>query len=436
MFVAMPEMKRDTYGVDMVADGNLASFLDGSASMPDKIEKLKQMFKMQKSAADDSIKEYIGQQKQAMQDQKDRWANLNKDCKDKVDSSSRAIAKLNEEGQKNQAKQDADVAKFCKKYNSISQNPVGACNKAKDLADLSDQISARLTNQALSITEQYASACDGYMNQSDALSSLPASCLDGTATGKTKLNCDKLVGKIADTDSSKSKTGKKGKKTKPVTLSSICGSDGGKTDSDFISAVSDKVSSDDKDKLSKARNLSDISDVSDDLSDASSSFFDSVSELAGGSSTTDVCKKLNQIQADGSKASDADSAVKTAQEAADAAQKAYDAEKDETKKAALKPTLDEKNGKLSAAKQAKENAASNKKKFDALTDALTSLAYAKSGGAPSAPEDPQVAALTKLGEQSVGQCDTQSNATVAKGNSGFDINSWDQQFMNSLGKSK
>ena len=166
MFVSMPELTKDTYGVDMAGDGKM-KFLDDSTSMPAKLDKLMTMFRDQKKLVDESIKGYIDQQKTAMQTQHDRWEKLNEQCTTQVDASSKALKEMNDKGMKDQAEQDQKVAKFCRKYNSISQNPVGGCGKAQDLASTADEVSARLSNKSLSLTEQYDSACDGFNNQSD-----------------------------------------------------------------------------------------------------------------------------------------------------------------------------------------------------------------------------------------------------------------------------
>ena len=112
MFVPMPEMSKDKYGVEMAGDGDMKSFLDGPNSMPDKIKSLQKMFKDQKQAVSDSIKDYIGLQKEAMEKEKGRWKELADSCKGAIDKSQADIAANNKEGQKNQAELDANVAKF------------------------------------------------------------------------------------------------------------------------------------------------------------------------------------------------------------------------------------------------------------------------------------------------------------------------------------
>ncbi len=221
MFVKMPELKKDTYGVEMAADGNLASFLDGADSMPNKIDKLKEMFKLQKDEVDNSIKDYIALQERAMNDQKAKWDKLAGQCKNFINQSSAEIAKMNAEGQKRQAEEDKNVAKFCKKYNSISQNPVGGCSKAKDLAEISDSISTRITGSASTLAEQYASACDGFMNEKNNSADRDCSELEG----KDKALCNQQV---------KAALGKN-KKTKEPKLSEFC--KGETSDKDFIANV-------------------------------------------------------------------------------------------------------------------------------------------------------------------------------------------------------
>jgi len=166
MFVAMPELSSKTYGVDMASDGDL-KFLTDASSMPAKLDLLKKIFQDQKTAVNKEIETYKSQQTAAMEKEKSKWEALNTQCTASADGSSKAIQDMNEKGMKQQAEQDQNTASFCRKYNSISQNPVGGCGKAQDLASTADKVASRLSNQALSLSEQYASACDGFNNQSD-----------------------------------------------------------------------------------------------------------------------------------------------------------------------------------------------------------------------------------------------------------------------------
>lgn len=167
MFVTMPELKKDTFGVELAADGNLKDILDGEGSMPKRIEALKTMFKNQKEAVDKEVADYIRLQESAMEKQKGRWEKLASECKNMVNASSAELAKMNAEGQKKQAEQDSNVANFCRKYNNIAQNPLGACGKAQDLAGNMDSIVGNINQEAANLTTQWANACDGYMNEKD-----------------------------------------------------------------------------------------------------------------------------------------------------------------------------------------------------------------------------------------------------------------------------
>ena len=255
MFVPMPEMLKDKYGVEMAGDGDMKSFLDGPNSMPEKIEKLKKMFQMQKEAVKQSIAEYIDLQRAAMEKEKGRWAELANQCKGAIDSSQRGLAKSNEEGMKAQNEMDAKVSKFCKKYNSISDNPVGGCSKAKDLADISDQIASRLSNQALILTEKYASVCDGYNNESDEISQQDCDGLTGTALR----NCNRANGIALDNADKRAGASSGASKGKSISYYSICGlSSDPNSDEIFIKNVIENLNEQDQKTLAGATSLKDI----------------------------------------------------------------------------------------------------------------------------------------------------------------------------------
>jgi hypothetical protein len=161
MFVTMPEMKKDQYGIELAGDGNLA-FMD---ELPKKIDLLKTVFKDQQKAVAKEIDEYIGKQTAAMEREKAKWQALGSECKGFADSSSKELAKRNEEGMKKQQELDEKVGKFCQKYSAMKENPLEACSDAKSLADDADKIAARLTNNALSFTGRFRNICNSYMNE-------------------------------------------------------------------------------------------------------------------------------------------------------------------------------------------------------------------------------------------------------------------------------
>lgn len=405
MFVSMPELKKDAYGVEMAGDGDLKSFLDGESSMPAKIDKLKEMFKKQREQVNEEVSNYIALQENAMKEQKGRWEKLAGECKSAVDASSKALAQMNNENQKKQAEEDANVAKFCKKYNSISQNPVGGCGKAKDLAELSDSIAARLASQASTLTEQYASACDGFNNESDSSKNQCSTVEDGKtkyypcASGKSNAPGEAQA-----------------KKRPSMPLANLCGAGSTlKNDKEFLANVNKKLTAADQEKLKEAKTMDEILEKADSLEN--NSFFLDLSELL--SSNKDICTQLKKI----SSASAGDGG---------AAEKSHAA-----KREALEATI--KTGKpeqvtvaqadlIKLLQDAPEKGPSAEKK-KRLQDALSSLASI------SAPLDPnskeaQAEFISKIGEQMEGPCDMQSNSNVTK-NTGFDLKSFDASVLGS-----
>lgn len=407
MFVPMPEMKKDEYGVEMAENGNLAAILDGEGSMPVKIEKLKDMFKKQRDKVNNEISNYIALQEAAMQKNRSSWEQLASDCKGAIDQSSKSLAQMNQEGMKKQAELDQKVLKFCKKYDSIRENPVGGCGKAKDLAELSDEIAVRLTNQTTALTEQYAAACDGFNNESD---------------NQKNMCRTEEAGKVNYYHCSNPNSAEKKEEKKKMPLYKLCG-DGEVDDKEFIATVAKKLSTDDQEKLKDATNLESIKKVSRSMDNAD--FFMAVRGLVTDSNTS-ICKQLTAIEQDTSSEAlakekqsaqksvdNAKKALKTAEEKLSGAktdQEKSDANADK-KAAASKVEEAEKlvaevDEKISGHKGAK-----NKKNLD---DALTELASLSAGKNMTA-DDVKLTTLTNLGEKMDGPCDMQSNSGMSKG---------------------
>lgn len=257
MFVSMPELKKDAFGVEMAGDGNLASFLDGESSMPAKIEKLKEMFKKQRETLNTEIGNYIALQEGAMQEQRGRWEKLAGECKGAVDSSSKALAQMNNEGQKNQQELNRLVGKYCAKYANLRDNPNGGCDEAKDLATTWDKIVEKggenyITGSASKIASQYNSACNATNNE--ALDGdLPESCLkDGKPIDNKRCS--------AMSDALARKLNAQGKSSSPkkLTAEKLCGSDYKATDADFIKNASAKLPKELKSKIEGKTTLNEV----------------------------------------------------------------------------------------------------------------------------------------------------------------------------------
>ena len=413
LFVSTPEMKKDTFGVDLMGDGDLKSILDGQDSMPNKIEGLKKIFADQQKTVDASMDNYYALQQNAMKENAGKWAALSSKCTDAIKTSQKSLADANAQGQAAQAKQDAQVAKFCKKYNSISQNPIGACGKARDLADTTDEISARLTGKAESVTQQYANACDGYMNQSDDLSKAQdCSDLKGTA----KKDCEAINHRIATGGTS---TKKKSKKS--VNLKSLCGSDVNATDKDFFSNLSNQLSDSDKDKLSSVDNLSDALKKSDDLDD--NGFLSNIADIVPDKSKG-IC---NQINKSITPPADYDEVENT--------KKIDDALTALNKKDITDADRKVQNIVLTDANKAKKAADKAKQTSDQIDRLMADLDEVKNP-APLSKDEQAVKLVQDIGEQATGPCDMQASNTNVNKMFQFDLNNHDQSVLGSSGRSQ
>ncbi|MFA6238723.1 MAG: hypothetical protein WC635_15415 [Bacteriovorax sp.] len=396
MFVSMPELKKDAYGVEMAADGDMKAFLDGENSMPAKIDKLKEIFKKQRETVNKEIGDYIALQENAMKEQRSRWEKLAGKCETAVDASSKEIAKMNAEREKAQREEDAKVGKFCKKYNSISQNPIGACNKAKDLAELSDAISARLSSQATTLTEQYAAACDGFNNQNDELPDACSAKKESELSFKEKAECA----------AGKKKGSARLPEPKPIRLSTLC-STAEKDDKDFIAAVLTNFSATDREKLKDATTLDELKSKIESEKIADNKFVADISDFIADAKGEKICQKLTS--------------------------KVKPASSDELKRKKVELAVEEKKSPVDAGKvaglkldikEAEDKAKEGKAEFDAISLQLVAI---------SAAPDPTSTVskyneVKNIGEQMEGPCDMQSNTSVAKSGGDF-LESFDNSIL-------
>ena len=283
LFISMPEMKKDTYGIELANDGNL-SFMD---ELPKKIGLLKNVFEEQKEKANATIEEYIAKQKMAMDREKNRWSQLASECKGNIDSASSKLAQMNAEGQKKQAEIDGKVASFCSRYSDLRDNPMPSCDDAKKLAEDADKISAHLSGGARQVTREFRNACNSVNNEKD-VEFLDDDCsekknkTDRSACEKRKQD---YIRKLSIEDQEKSK---------PVKLSSLCGVEGDKEDKDFLANVAKKVPEDEK-IIGKATTIKDVLKKGDELESAE--FFSKISQIVGKENLdkTKVCKRLAEV---------------------------------------------------------------------------------------------------------------------------------------------
>lgn len=410
MFVAMPEMGKDKYGVDMAGDGNLASFLDGEGSMPKKIEKLQEMFRKQKDTVKRAADEYIDLQKQAMARERGRWEDLNKTCKSAVDAASQAIAKANAEGAKRQGEEDANIAKFCKKYNSISENPIVACGKAKDLLEISEKVSRRISPGALDLTEKYESACDGFMNEKEN-SSGPDCYNDMTEGSPAQKQCFKE----RERNAAQAKNTNKAPNTLK-TFRSLCGdSNGYKNNKEFIQAIAKKLSKHDQDILKDIDSMKALKTKVDQLEN--SDFIDQISSEIGEANACEYFKK-NYYADEILKKEELEKLLKDKQSLIDTPEKKGKFEPNALKK--FQDDIDR------LEKDKIPNISLNTNFHSALAD-LEAISTPTS-------ENEKINLVreigNKMGEQSNGPCDMQNNSGIAK-NMGFDLQGFDQMILGS-----
>ena len=292
MFISMPELKKDTYGIDLASDGNMA-FMD---ELPKKIDLLKKVFKDQQTKVNNEIDDYVGKQKAAMSSQKDRWNQLAAECKSQITSVTRDLAKYNAEGQKKQAEQDAKTGMFCKKYAEMTENPLGACNDAEKLAEEADQIAARLTNDALKYTGKFRNVCNMYNNESSAIPDYCGSDEENKELSATKRKLCKAA-EAKEAKAIEASLGESAKNTRrsKISFNSLCkGKDGMNSDKDFIAAVLEKLPAEDKEILKDATSFKDVENKLNDVDETTADFFDSIKDYKKNDKTS-LCAQLESI---------------------------------------------------------------------------------------------------------------------------------------------
>jgi len=386
MFVSMPELKKDAYGVEMAGDGKIESFLEGPTSMPDKISLLKEMFKRQKETVGKELTEYISGQESAMATNAQKWESLAGECKTAIDGATNNIAKANAENAKKQGEVDNLVAKYCTKYSNLKENPNGGCDQAKELTDIMDKIidkggDGRIVNRSASLASQYDSACRASNNEG---TEMPPEC-DGEEKPSLKEYCAAARKKFAN-----SMKGSGSSAAAPaVPLLRLC--DGNTDNKAFFAALSAKVAKADASKVSSATSMADLFKIKGDLSDSTLSFLGAVDSLMDGSNGK-ICEKLLS-------ASKVDTSGVENQFKGKVASLKTDSQE-------YKDAVAEKDKIVSSLKEKKK----------VLDDALLALGSANSAPEPSGPSA-QKLRLTKLGEKFDEEtaCDAQnSTGTMAK----------------------
>ncbi len=386
MFISMPEMKKDTFGVDMANDGNIA-FMD---ELPKKIDLLKKVFKDQQTAANDQIKQYIEKQNMAMAREKERWNSLAGECKGMIDTSSREVAKMNNENMKKQAEMDNKVRNFCRKYQALSNHPNGACESAKKLSNEVDDVMSRVLPTVVTNVSEFNGVCNSFGNETESSSSLD-NCLDSEARAAMKPDARKLCDAKIAAESRRlnalgSNGGTKTKKGSEVSVGALCGN-GKATNVELVEKMLSKLpvdeqkkfaSKDKKDALVEALDSGEFSKVDglEELNDENA--FAKLSSLLGPLKGDQACEKMTKIMAAKEKPA-AEPPVATAVKPDTTAQKAAL----EKEKAALDTMSRDKAATVEALAAQKEK----------VTKAETALAAAEKAPATTTPPAATVAAV-------------------------------------------
>ncbi|NOT77841.1 MAG: hypothetical protein HOP07_02420 [Bacteriovoracaceae bacterium] len=306
MFVSLPTLKSDRFGVALANDGDM-SFLD---ELPKKIDLLKEVFKIQQTKVDDEINDYIGKQTAAMAREKERWNSLAGECKSMIDTSSKELARMNAEGQKKQNELDQKVANFCAKYVGIAENPMPACEDAKTLAEDVAAIQSRLSNEATTLTRHFRAACNGYNNEKDVeVASTEDNCSDiPPEKYKEKSKCERELAAARKKNSIATGT----KPVKDVPLAALCPSSS-TSESDFIKAAANRLP-EGKEEILKYNTLSSLETKIESIED--NNFFSEIQRVAASvAGTGDICKKLHAAKDEAPPSDSASSpALKAAQE--------------------------------------------------------------------------------------------------------------------------
>ena len=403
MFVKMPELKKDRYGVEMAGDGKLESFLDGPESMPSKIDKLKEMFSKQKETVDNEVKDYIAKQEAAMNAQKARWAELGKKCEGAIKTSSEGLAKMNAEGQKKQQELDGKTADFCRKYNNISKNPIGACGQAKDLASQVNNVTGRITNQAADQTIQWANACDGYMNEKQNSSSGSVERCNSITDQTQRAECYR-----ANSGSNSSGT----QAQNQIRIGELCTNS--TSDESFLKKIISNYFPSNKSDLEGSKTLDDLIKKVEEKEIKDKNFFAQIKDyLSTPTNPAPTPAPANNSQ-NGAATGTANTSASTSSD----------------------PICKRILSVQTCAGCSDADKTGNKNKLDEIMKSLSSVRDQNSVATnPNSSDEGRANQVQNIGQQMTDACDAQNNTSLAKGfDGGFNLNSYDQQKLGTTAK--
>jgi len=300
LFVAMPEMKKEAFGIELANDGNL-SFLD---DLSKKVGLLKDMFEKQQQAADKQIEDYINDQKMAMEKEKGRLERVASECRGSADKIASAANEYNKQGMEAQQKRDAAANGWCAKYSDLKSHPNGACEKAKSLTKDMDKVVGMITYQARSVALEMEDVCNQYNNEKDddALaicqdlqSRMDSSDEDDDSEGAKKEFRNK---RCKATIARANLNNKEQSSNKKLKLTTLC-QNAETSDSEFFKKVAEEGYKNNEKERSIIAKISNVKDLESQLENLSNEdFFKSVLNLAG---EGDICKNLHALNKPDSK---------------------------------------------------------------------------------------------------------------------------------------
>lgn len=285
MFISMPELKKDSFGIDLANDGNMA-FMD---DLPKKISLLKKVFEDQKEKVDSEISDYVNKQKSAMSEQRAYWLSFAGECKGMIANVTRDLAKYNADGQKRQAEIDGKTVNFCSKYSGLAENPMGACNGVDKLAETADEISSRLTNEALTYTRRFRNLCNQVNNESEIKELEYCDDAPDSLSREEKNNC-----RNQERNRSRNGTQENPRRGRPISIPALC-KDNPTNDSAFFVALNSKLPVGDQSIMKDIKSFSEITEEkSKKLSDQSLNFIEDIKRVI--KEEDNICAQLNQYK--------------------------------------------------------------------------------------------------------------------------------------------
>lgn len=161
LFIKMPEeMMVDSFGVKIRGGNDFdLKYMD---ALPQQIEEtLVKTLEEQREKVDQQVQDYIAKQKEAMEENKNKWEELRATCESNQKAFEQQYAQ--QQQQMAQKAQEANQQKqeHCSKVDKIlSSNPLGLCGKPGDLFEDSSRVAASLDSETADLVNQANALCD------------------------------------------------------------------------------------------------------------------------------------------------------------------------------------------------------------------------------------------------------------------------------------